>query len=204
MPARSATVMLDSDEFGYRHRSILYLKAPGLRAGPLSRDRAERSSASKAHRRRVPERCPTRPSASGFAFWSPPKARLAGAHLHRVPSIDSTNQRPDSTEIHCGFGFACQSPYPADGEDGEQEACLAGEQMVVPLGRGLAAHALPFEVREFAARLVAWRRRRRSTNANRGSSDARSCTLIASAMHRQHRVLRQRRRLLDVACRSPE
>ncbi len=48
-------------------------------------------------------------------FWSPPKEISPGPISTRVPSIDSTNQRPDSGTIHCGLGFSCQAPIQPTG-----------------------------------------------------------------------------------------
>jgi hypothetical protein len=58
----------------------------------------------------VPDRCPFRPRASGLQFWSPPNDSSPGPISTRLPSIVSTNQRPESGTIHWGFGFSCHSP----------------------------------------------------------------------------------------------
>ena len=58
----------------------------------------------------VPERCPFRPSAPFVQPWSSPNENSPGPCSTRVPSMLSSHQRPDSTTIHCGAGFSCQSP----------------------------------------------------------------------------------------------
>jgi len=63
----------------------------------------------------VPERWPLRPWASGFVFWSFPNDSSPGPISTRVPSMVSTNQRPESGTIHCGFGFSCHSPTQSTG-----------------------------------------------------------------------------------------
>src|SRR5471032_474506 len=57
----------------------------------------------------VPERWPRLPPTSR-QFWSPPKERSPGPISTRVPSIDSTNHRPERGMIHCGLGFSCHVP----------------------------------------------------------------------------------------------
>ena len=86
------------------------MSLPGMARGPA----ADRHAAAPSSARRVRRRSCRSGGPCGRPSRCSPGPRRSenspGPCSIRVPSMLSIHQRPDSTTIHCGAGFSCQSP----------------------------------------------------------------------------------------------